>query len=250
MEVIHVKKFHIDGIPVSIYELDNDKEKPVIFSFHGFNGYKDGDYFKREDELARRGFIVIGLDTILHGERRNLNYDELDDSMKFKDFNHMIIQSAKDACKLYEKYIKFMPRVKPNSVYSIGVSMGGAISIFMSTIYPLKASVSIVGTPSMVEFYKYLKEKYNWNDDFYYQRNLDFLGQFDPILNQDKINGKIFLTGGINDDVIPIRFVEMLKNNHQVKTKIYQTGHMPNQIQFDDAYEFLLKEENTDEKEF
>ncbi|VEU82207.1 alpha/beta hydrolase family protein [Acholeplasma hippikon] len=247
MEMIHVKKFHIDGIPVSIYELENDAIKPVIFSFHGFTGYKDGDYFKREDELARRGFIVVGLDTILHGERRINLYETLSESTKWKDFNHFIIQSAKDAVEIYEKYIKFMPRVKPNALYSMGVSMGGAISIYLSTIYPLKRAVSIVGTPSMVEFYKYLKDKLNWEEDNYYFKNLVYLEKYDPVINQSKINGKLFLTGGASDDVIPVKFVTMLENHPQVTTKVYQTAHMPNQQQFDEAYEFLLEEEKKHE---
>ncbi|PKK85945.1 MAG: hypothetical protein CVV63_04760, partial [Tenericutes bacterium HGW-Tenericutes-8] len=69
MEII-VRKFNLDGIPISIYETNTPNDKPVIFSFHGFTGYKDGDYFKREDYLARLGFIVVGIDSILHGERR------------------------------------------------------------------------------------------------------------------------------------------------------------------------------------
>lgn len=249
MDMIHVKKFHIDGIPISIYELDNDKIKPVIFSFHGFKGYKDGDYFKREDYLARLGFIVVGIDTILHGERRIPLYEALTDSEKMKDINHMVIQTAHDAVNLYEKYIKFMPRVKKDRLYSIGVSMGGAISIYLSTIYPVKGTVSIVGSPSMVEFYKYKKSYYNWTENTYYLRNLDYLKTFDPVLNQEKINGKLFLTGGISDTTIPITFVKMLENHKNVTTRLYETGHMPNQQQFDDAYKFLLEEEKVyDEK--
>ncbi|WP_025724529.1 alpha/beta hydrolase family protein [Acholeplasma granularum] len=243
MEEIIVRKFHLDGIPISIYELNNTLDKPVIYSFHGFNGYKDGDYFKREDALARLGFIVVGLDTILHGERRIPLYELKSDSEKMKDICHMIIESANDAKTLYEKYIKFMPRVKKDELYSIGVSMGGAISIYFSTIYPLKKAVSIVGSPSMVKFYEHKAKLLNWEKDFYYQSSIDYLKLHDPVINSHLIQSKLFLTGGINDDVIPIEFVEMLKDHKNVTTKIYNTGHMPNQQQFDDAYKFLLKED-------
>lgn len=248
MNVIHVKKFHIDGIPVSIYELDNDNQKPVIFSFHGFNGYKDGDYFKREDYLARLGFIVVGIDTILHGERRIPLYETLTKSEKMKDIHHMVIQSANDAVSLYEKYIKYMPHVKKGHLYSIGVSMGGAISIYLSTIYPVLGAVSIVGSPSMVAFHKFKKEMYKWPNDDYYIINIEYLKQHDPVLNKDKIQGKLFLTGGISDQTIPVSFVRMLENHPNVTIKLYETGHMPNQKQFDDAYKFLIEEEKVYDK--
>ena len=242
MEII-VRKRHIDGIPISIYETDTPNDKPVIFSFHGFSGYKDGDYFKREDALARLGFIVVGLDTILHGERRIDIYDQLSESDKMKDINLMIIQSAEDAVILYLKYIKFMPRVKKDELYAIGVSMGGAISIYMSTIYPLKKAVSIVGSPSMVEFYRWKKKKNGWTEDEYFQRNLAYLKAFDPVLNSEKIQCPLFLTGGLRDETIPYRFVEMLKKDN-VTIKLYDTPHMPNQAQFDDAYQFVREEGN------
>lgn len=242
MNEIIVRKFHIDGIPVSIYELNNPNPKPVIFSFHGFDGYKDGDYFKREDDLARLGFIVVGLDTILHGERRIKPFEALPYEVKMKDINYCITQSAEDAVMLYEKYIQFMDRVKPNEVYSIGVSMGGAISIYLATIYPLKKAVSIVGSPSLTEFYQLKQQKYTWDKDFYYERNLAYYQAFDPVLNSSKIQCPLFLTAGLLDDVIPHTLVSLLKHP-KVTYKTYDTGHMPNQIQFDEAYQFLLKED-------
>lgn len=240
---ILVRKFQIDGIPLSIYETEDLKDKPVIFSFHGFMGYKDGDYFKREDYLARLGFIVVGIDTILHGERRIDVYEKKLASEKMKDINQMIIQSAEDAVQLYEKYIKYMPRVIENEVYAIGVSMGGAISTYLSTIYPLKKAVSIVGSPSMVEFYKFKKEKYQWIEDEYYLANLAYLSDFCPVEHQDKIQCPLFLTGGLQDETIPYRFPLMLKDHPLATVKLYDTPHMPNQQQFDDAYEFLLKKD-------
>ena len=64
--------------------------------------------------------------------------------------------------------------------------MGGAISILMASMYPLKRAVSIVGSPSMVEFYKYKQSQYNWADDELYDLNLKYLESFDPILNKEK----------------------------------------------------------------
>ncbi len=243
MKEIIVRKLHLDGIPISIYETQDTTDKPLIFSFHGFDGYKDGDYFKREDDLARLGFIVVGLDSILHGERRIAPFEAKSYEEKMKDINHCICQSAIDAISLYEKYLKYMPRVKPNEVYAIGVSMGGAISIYMSTLYPLKKAVSIVGSPSMVDFYKMKQKKYGWEEDFYYERNMAYYAQLDPSEHMDKIKCPLFLTAGIQDEVIPLQLIQSFtKDNITVKT--YDTGHMPNQVQFDDAYHFLLSKED------
>ena len=236
-----IRKMQLDGIPISIYETEDNKDKPVIFSFHGFTGYKDGDYFKREDTLARIGFIVVSIDSILHGERRIEMFESLTDREKQKDINTIIIQSAHDAVSLYEKYIRHMSRVKKDELYAFGVSMGGAISILMASIYPLKKAVSIVGSPSMVEFYKYKQSQYNWADDELYDLNLKYLESFDPVLNKEKIKCPLFLTGGLKDDVIPVKFIKMLEKDNVV-IKLYDTPHMPNQAQFDDAYQFLLEE--------
>lgn len=242
MQTILVKKFTIDGIPLSIYERNTDENKPVIFSFHGFDGYKDGDFFKREDALARLGFIVVGMDSILHGERRIEPFEAMPYSEKMKDIHEVIIQSAMDAKRLYEKYIQYFDRVIPNEVYAMGVSMGGAISIYLSTIFDLKKAVSIVGSPSMVDFYKYKKKQYGWENDFYYQRNLTYLQAHDPVIHKDKIRCPLFLTGGRQDDVIPVEMVLKL-NSPLVTIKLYDTPHMPNQQQFDDAYAFLLQKD-------
>lgn len=238
--IITVKKFQLDGIPLSIYESDELIDKPVIFSFHGFTGYKDGDYFKREDALARLGFIVVGIDSILHGERRIECFESKSYAEKMRDINQIIVQTAQDAVMLYEKYIQYMNRVLKNSVYAIGVSMGGAISIYLSTIYPLKKAVSIVGSPSMVEFYKYKQAQYGWDEDFYYIRNLSYFEQFDPVIHKERIMCPLFLTAGLQDDVIPHTFAQMLKGK-DIIVKLYDTSHMPNQAQFDDAYSFLLE---------
>jgi uncharacterized protein len=240
---IVVRKFHIDGIPISIYEQMDGNLKPVIFSFHGFDGYKDGDFFKREDELARRGFMVIGIDTILHGERKIPIFDSKPYEEKMKDIHHCVIQTAMDAIQIYEKYIRFMPRVINGEVYAIGVSMGGAISIYMATIYPLKKAVSIVGSPSMIEFYQIKQEKYQWQKDFYYERNLAYLNAFDPLLHTHQLTCPLFLTAGVTDDVIPLTLVSKLKHP-KITFKAYDTGHMPNQAQFNDAYTFLLSKED------
>lgn len=238
--IINVKKYQLDGIPLSIYESNDFHDKPVIFSFQGFTGYKDGDYFKREDALARLGFIVVGIDSILHGERCIELFEQKTYAEKMKDINQIIVQTAEDAVMLYEKYIKHMDRVIKNELYAIGVSMGGAISIYLSTIYPLKKAVSIVGSPSMVEFYKYKQVQYGWDQDFYYLRNLDYFEHFDPVIHNDRIQCPLFLTAGLQDDVIPYTFAQMLKGK-DITIKLYDTPHMPNQAQFDDAYQFLLE---------
>lgn len=242
MQTILVKKFTLDGIPLSVYERNTDELKPVIFSFHGFDGYRDGDFFKREDALARLGFIVIGFDSILHGERRIEPFETLSYSEKMKDIHTVIIQSAIDAKRLYKKYIQYFDRVSPNEVFAIGVSMGGAISIYLSTIFDLKKAVSIVGSPSMVDFYKHKKAQYGWADDFYYQMNLTYLEAHDPVIHQERIRCPLFLTGGLQDDIIPVEMVKKLDSPFAT-IQLYNTPHMPNQQQFDDAYAFLLQKD-------
>jgi len=242
VDKVNVKSLYLDGIPINIFEVDNNQKKPVIFSFHGFGCQKSEGLLNSETTLARHGFIVVAIDSILHGERKSSVYDTFSYAEKMKSINDIIIQTANDAVHLYEKYIKFFPNVDKDNVYSIGVSMGGAVGIYLATIYPIKKTASIVGSPSMVEFYAYKQKINNWSKDFYFDRNIEYLKLHDPVLHQHKLSGKIFLTGGIKDNVVPIRYVQMLESNKQVQTKIYPTDHMPNQEHFDDAYKFLLEE--------
>lgn len=242
MDNVHVQKLYLDGIPMNIFEVDNDQVKPVIFSFHGFCGQKPEGLLNRESALAKLGFIVVAIDSILHGERKSSVYDRFSYTEKMKNINDVIIQTAIDAVHLYEKYIKFFPNVNKDKVYSIGVSMGGAVAVYLATIYPIIKTVSIVGSPSMVAFYEHKQKSQQWPKDFYYDKNIEYLRLHDPVLHQHRLSGKLFLTGGIKDDVVPIKYVEMLKSNKQVQTKIYPTDHMPNQEHFDDAYKFLLEE--------
>lgn len=247
MKEIVVRKYYLDGIPLSTYEIEDNIKKPLIFSFHGFTGYRDGDYFKREDQLAKLGFFVVGFDSILHGERRIEVFEKLTYAEKMKNINDVIIQSALDAIKLYEKYFVNYNNILKNQVYAMGVSMGGAISIYLATQMKLNAAVSIVGSPSMVEFLKEKKETYLWDNDFYFKRNLEYLKDHDPVLNKEKlVHTPLFLTGGLQDEIINYRFPQMLENYGKVRFKIYDTPHMPNQQQFDDAYNFLvdIKKEN------
>lgn len=134
MKEIVCKKFFLDGIPLTTYEVEDGNKKPVIYSFHGFDGYRDGDFYKREDVLARLGYFVVGFDSIMHGERRVPYFESKSYDEKMKDINQIIIQTAQDAILLFDKYLQYYPQVIKNEYYAMGFSMGGAITFYLASI--------------------------------------------------------------------------------------------------------------------
>ncbi len=243
MKEIVCKKFFLDGIPLTTYEVEDGNKKPVIYSFHGFDGYRDGDFYKREDVLARLGYFVVGFDSIMHGERRVPYFESKSYDEKMKDINQIIIQTAQDAILLFDKYLQYYPQVIKNEYYAMGFSMGGAITFYLASIDKrVKAIASIVGSPSLAAFYELKQQKYHWVKDETYQQRLAYYELHDPLIHFDRLKDThIFMAGGAQDDVVPYHYAQSL---HQVLPqnsvfKNYDTGHMSCQEAMQDAYDFL-----------
>lgn len=236
-----------DGIPVTTYYFNDGKKKPVIFFFHGFAGERKAGIANRGVELAELGYYVVSLDAYLHGERQPKFFADLSYGDKQKEIVNIQIQTALDAKKLYDKYYRNNKYVLSGDIYTFGVSMGAGSAIYLASIMSeVKTVISMLGSPSFVEFYKTKQVQYNWEINSDYFSNLNSYRSVDPLINHESYKDKniFFLTGEI-DTTVPKNFAQsfkdLYKNIENIKYKVYDTGHVSTKEMHDDSYEFLKK---------
>lgn len=230
-----------DGIPFTTYYKDDNKPKSILFFFHGFSSNREIGIMGRGEILANLGFYVIAIDAYLHGERETAFFQKLNYQEKHKEIINVVIQTANDAKKLYQKYFKPVS----NEVYAYGVSMGAIVAFYLATIMDeLKTFASIVGTPSFVEFYEYKQSEYNWALDDYYFTNLKYYEKLDPFINYESLKEKnIFMGVGLHDFVVPLKHSKELASKlrgSNIVYKEYDIGHSSTPKMQDDAYNFLI----------
>lgn len=245
-----IKNQYLDGIPVTTYYFNDNKPKPVIFFFHGFSSNRKDGLMGRGEELAKRGFFVVAMDAFLHGERQPSYFASLSNAEKQQEIVNIQIQTAKDAQMLFEKYFKNNKYVNDKEVYAYGVSMGAGSAFYLGTIMDeVSTIISIVGSPSLYEFYKEKTKTYHWTIDSYYQANLDYYFTIDPLINYNSLASKnIFMGNGSQDTVVPAKFAKELseKINHpNVVFKLYNTIHSSTPAMLNDAYMFLESKLNS-----
>ena len=234
-----------DGIPLSIYYMDDHVEKPILFFFHGFGSNRNTGIMGRGEILASKGFFVIAIDAYLHGDRQPDFFKELSYGDKQKEIVNITIRTAEDAMLLYHKYFKHWDFVNPDSVFAYGVSLGGAVSFYLATIMEeLTTFATILSSPSFYEFYQYKQAQYNWPKDAYYHYNLEYYKLVDPLIHYEQLTGKnIFMAGGERDTVVPLDYAQRLSeklSSPHVIFRSYDTAHSSTQAMQEEAYQFLL----------
>lgn len=238
-----IKSEIINEIPVITYELDNNLVKPLIFFFHGFTGNKD-NLMGRGEKLAEMGFYVVAIDADLHGERTPKWFNDLDNTIKYQYIIDIVIKTANDAKYLWENKYKKEVNIKNDKFYAYGVSMGAMTSFTLATITnELEAIVTLVGSPSYVDYYLDRQKKYKWENEIVETR-LKKYQKLDPLKNYHLMkNVKIFIALGKNDEVVnpkyALEFYKNRKNNTILKT--YGTGHVSTPEMLNDAYDYLNK---------
>lgn len=240
------KEFVLEGIPFTTYELNDNKPKPLLFFFHGFGGNRTIGIMGRGEILASKGFYVVAMDSHLHGERQPEFLKKLSSSDRQKDIINMIMQTAKDAKHLYEKYLIHWQELKVEKVYAYGVSMGAAVAFYLGTIMKeLKTFACIVGSPSFCDFYLYKKSMYNWEADDYFMINLNSYKEEDPLINCERLKDKnIYMGNGTLDTIVPMRFAKELSEklkSPNIVFKLFNIDHSSTPEMQEEAYQFLLE---------
>ncbi len=197
---MNVIKEQIKNVPVYIVykELEEAKKNGCIFFYHGLTSCKDAN-IKEYFELAREGFLVVGVDNVYHGERKHPDFEALFDGNNPVRRQHMLDAVVATATEISELIDELTARgwIVDEKIGVMGISMGGHITYTAITKEPrIKAAAPIVGSP------KYIFERPE-----------------SPHLHSDKFNHIHMLsqTGGI-DDVVP---PESAREFHLQLAKLY-----------------------------
>ena len=233
------------GIPYTIYNRDDRTRKPVLFFFHGLGSDRESGSMGRCEHLSELGYYVVAIDAYWHGERKKDIFTNLSQAEKQKEVINIAIQTAKDALFLYRNYIKNMHDIFPYQVTAYGVSLGGTTAFYFATIMDeVKTVVSVLGSPSFVDFYKYKQQKYHFEQDDTYKSNLNYYETIDPLKHHQLLtNITLWMATGDKDMVVPNifskRLKELLINNNNVIYRNYDTAHESTYEMTQDSYSFL-----------
>lgn len=234
----------IDNIPLTTYELKTNEIKPLIFFFHGFTSNKDLGIMGRGEELAKLGFYVVAIDAYLHGDRMPEWFKQLKNEEKYQYIVDIEIETAKNAKSLFENYFINQSNIIKDKYYAYGVSMGAATTFYLSSIdKKVEAAVTLVGSPSFVEYYKKRKELYNWSNEVTNDRLNQYI-EHDSLINYERLqHTNLFVAVGLNDNVVnPVWSKELyLKIPEKIHFKEYDTGHESTEEMLNDSYTFIKK---------
>lgn len=233
------------GIPYTIYNNDDGTRKPVIFFFHGFGGDRESGSMGRCESLAKIGYYVVAIDAYCHGERKTPSFSALSSANKQKEVFNIVIKTANDALFFYRNFLFKNNDIIPNHVSAYGVSLGGTTALYLATIMSeLKVAVSVLGSPSFVDFYVYKQQKYGFEQDENYYDNLQHYRLIDPLFHHHKLSNKIiWMASGTKDETVPLDFSKKLKDLYPTCQNIvfnqYSTGHESTKEMIQDTMSFL-----------
>jgi uncharacterized protein len=239
MKVILENK-QIHGVPlIECYTLENihgTKEnhlselqsKELLFFNHGFLGAKE-NFYQLMIDLARIGFLVVGIDAYCHGERIDHFFQTA--SLKDKELKlfDVVQHTGKDIQNLFEKHYK-----KDFEGYHVmGISLGGMVGFYTTSISrDVKGLVSIIGTPTFEAFVHHKSIDLGFDEE---EKNalIESIRKEDPIHHMDHFETiKLLMLIGDKDDIVPSSGCRVLYDilvdkgiNHEVKLLSYEVGH-------------------------
>ena len=224
---ITCKEEKYQDIVFRYFYVNNSYDKKVIFFFHGFGGNR---YFIKDswiERLTSMGYVLIMLDAFEHGDRMSDEYKALDNTQKQQRIIDTEIQTAYDAITVYEYLLDQKVISKEKPVTAMGVSMGAAVAIYLTTVFEeVRTLVSIIGSPSFVEFYKYKQSVYRFPKDDAFEARLAKYELIDPLKNYHLLEGKnILMTVGLKDRIVPLTYAKALSSKLETTYLEYDVGH-------------------------
>lgn len=137
------RSFHFAGIPL-LTIARSAEPAPTVFFYHGLHSSKE-THRKELVELARAGFLAVGVDAIAHGERG------VDDLSAFLSRGELLTQVAKllrPAAAEIPFLIDHFAARGEGPFGLAGISFGGMVAFGAAAIEPrLRAVVPILGDP-------------------------------------------------------------------------------------------------------
>lgn len=152
-----IQKTHIQSIPIVISyngKLETAVKKGCILCYHGLTSSKD-EWLHDLESIAARGFVVVGVDNVGHGERKDPDFQHKysqNNPNFWKNFMAAIQATASEMPLLIDELVKrgFAPL---HRIAGLGVSMGGLILYSAILLEPRLSTVAtLVSSPEWWEF--------------------------------------------------------------------------------------------------
>lgn len=151
-KIMHTKQQYLQKTPtVFVYndDITEASQRGTILFFHGLGASKDVQMHDLKN-LAKSGFLVVGIDNVGHGERRSPDFEQkfsAQNSSFEENFQQAVLETAQEVpmiiCELEKRQL-----IYNNNIGITGISMGGFITYRAVVEYAhFKAAVSILGSP-------------------------------------------------------------------------------------------------------
>ena len=236
---ISINKSNIDDIPVIEYIYP--KAEKLLFLQHGIHSKKENVMNLYGLTLAKLGYHVIALDAYKHGARLEEPFLSKDKDQCALETMDVVSHTANDIKDIYHKYYQ-----KSYETFDvIGISMGGLIAYFLSTITKnIDQLVALISSPQFLEAANYTfpeerQEQHKAQSD----KVLKTVKKMDPSTKVEAMRfSRLIIFNGIYDEVIPFEQSEMFYENHPelpIIFKRYKTEHKINQEMFEDLQMYL-----------
>lgn len=149
---MQIEHLTIQGIPLiflSQYSPKTAKEKGCILCYHGLSSSKD-DWLHDLEIIAKSGFLVVGIDNVGHGERKDPDF-ETTYSQSNPDYWRNFVQAVQSTVEEMPILIDELIRLgfaNEHKIGGLGVSMGGFILYSAILLEPrLSTVVTLVSSP-------------------------------------------------------------------------------------------------------
>lgn len=241
MHKIIIEEFMVDEVPFNQYEDTSQASKGLVFIQHGFTSNKERGAENLALDLVRKGFVVVCLDAYKHGKRIQEPFISGEIQEQYFDIFTVVKRTARDIERIFKKlYIN-----RFNSYDIVGISMGGMIAFYLTTIpNHISKVVPVISAP---DFMKMSLETFSGELEqyrpFVYQRK-EYIEKMSPSNHIDKMTFKdMFMLNTTNDPRVSYKITENFYENEELsntKFKVYEDVHRVNEEMQEDIISYLL----------
>ena len=221
--MIILKHEIISNLPVvELVSKEHLGEKlPTVFFYHGWESYKER-VLEYGYSMAKVGFRVVLPEAYNHGERK-AGDEATQDPMNFWQ---VVTSSVREFPVIAEFYIN-ANKTLPDRIGVAGLSMGGITTSAILTQYDWVKSASVLmGSPSPIEFTKWLFQNYEIEGKSIYdtldaeliESRLNELAPISLNLQPEKVAGRpVYFWHGVADTIVPASITQEFVEKNSTK---------------------------------
>lgn len=229
---------------VEVYDDLVEDYKGLVFVQHGFSSNKERGTDFLSVKLARAGFYVLAVDAYKHGRRKKEPFISGPEHKRFFDIFTVVKRTARDIERVYKKYYKD----RFSSYHMVGISMGGMIAFYLTTIS--KSLGKVLPVISGPDFFQMSLDTFSGDleeyQSFVYQKK-DYIEKISPALHVGQMTfQEMLIMNTKRDEMVSYQISEDFYKREQLKNtyfKLYDDTHHVNHEMEEDIRRFLLGEQ-------